>query len=166
MANSELVEIRQKGRKTFAKGPLLLILFGVLLLGVIVTISMTLTEDRISMRITVWDDTKQSPLGNRAEVWVRGIGSWWLYSKVTKFGSDFRDTPPQNVGYQDYVAVYADGRKAGQEIQVPYKITSEMVSISARDMLEISITDDSVVARGIGYRNVSGQYKRSWPRFP
>ncbi|NOY41588.1 MAG: hypothetical protein GXP26_07125 [Planctomycetes bacterium] len=79
---------------------------------------------------------------------------------------DTKDTASYAVGYEDYVAIYADGRESGYEILIPYKLSAGMASDKAQYNLEISISDEFVTAHGEDIKNLTGKYETRWPRFP
>lgn len=98
----------------------------------------------VLLDIAVSDWTEQRPAGDRAEVWVRGAGSW--YPDLT-FGSDRRSTAPFPIGQPNDFFVYPDGRD-GAEIQVTFVMTEEMISGAARSVTHVEIYDAQVVVWG------------------
>ena len=96
------------------------------------------------VRVIVFDDTVKKPIPRRAEIWFRGLGSWWLS----------RDTGPKTLGPReigqllegdDTLVIYPNGRGSndeGRRIDVPIKLTTEMnPEGSPRDAVTIEISD-------------------------
>lgn len=96
------------------------------------------------VQVSVVDDTEKNPLTERAELWVRGHGSWWL----TKYGSDVKNLGDRRFSARDPMMFYPDGRD-GREIAIPYERTTEMRREgSVRGTIVITIRDDEVVVSG------------------
>ena len=51
----------------------------------------------VIVRVRVWDKTQNNPLHDKAEIWFRGNGSWWL-KEETKFGSATKNLGRRKVG--------------------------------------------------------------------
>ena len=44
----------------------------------------------VMVRVAVWDDTDKKPVDEKAEIWFRGYGSWWLKPEL-KYGGTFKN---------------------------------------------------------------------------
>jgi len=104
------------------------------------------------VRVIVFDDTVKKPIPRRAEIWFRGLGSWWLS----------RDTGPKTLGPReigqllegdDTLVIYPNGRGSndeGRRIDVPIKLTTEMnPEGSPRDAVTIEISDTVFTIGGL-----------------
>jgi hypothetical protein len=99
----------------------------------------------VSFKIQVWDDTVSNPPGQRAEVWVRGMGSWF---PDLEFGADVKSgVGPFPVGSTQEVFVYPDGRD-GAEVKVSVVVGSNLISDSDRDAIIVEIGDTEVRVLG------------------
>lgn len=38
----------------------------------------------VSVRVGVYDDTERRPMPEKAEIWIRGLGSWWIVRETVK----------------------------------------------------------------------------------
>lgn len=109
------------------------------------------------VRVSVWDDTESKPLPDKAELWFRGYGSWWL-KPATKFGGDTKKLGDRQPGNRDSLMLYPDGRDGGREITIPIETTTEMSRLgSARDTITISISDDEVEVVGLAIEAATGE---------
>lgn len=95
------------------------------------------------------DETENRPLANRAEIWVRGNGSWWLTPGLREGGGWTAETlRTVRVGIRDTVMLYVDGRDGG-EIAIPFMVTPSMCPNGCgRDAILITITDNAVEVIG------------------
>lgn len=102
----------------------------------------------VMLRVTVYDDTAKNKLSDRAEIWVRGNGSWW-FAKDVAFGSGMKDLARFEAGKEDRFYIYPDGREGGKEMIVPFLLTEEMCRNGCpRDMVNIAISDQSLEVYG------------------
>ena len=109
----------------------------------------------VMLRIVVYDDTEKNKLGDRAEIWVRGNGSWWIAKDVT-FGSGMKDLARFEAGKEDRFYIYPDGRERGKEMIVPFLLTEDMcLDGCARNMVNLDISDKSVEVHGRPVENVT-----------
>ena len=96
----------------------------------------------VSVRVGVYDDTERRPMPEKAEIWIRGLGSWWIVRETVK------NVPERQVGAVDTIFVYPDGR-SGKEISVRFKITTDMCPQGcARDLISVAISDTEVSVQG------------------
>lgn len=127
-------------------------LMPILLIAIIVGLysPMALSSDMI-VRVVVYDDTESSPLHPRAEIWARGLGSWWL-------GRDtMQDIGGRTSGRVDQLVIYPDGRD-GKEITVKFQLTEAMCRQGCpRDMITVAIDDDDVTVGGFPLEGPYGE---------
>ena len=96
----------------------------------------------VSVRVGVYDDTERRPMPEKAEIWIQGLGSWWIVRETVK------NVPERQVGAVDTIFVYPDGR-SGKEISVRFKITTDMCPQGcARDLISVAISDTEVSVQG------------------
>ena len=95
------------------------------------------------------DETENRPVAERAEIWVRGHGSWWLKPGLREGGGWTAETlRTRRVGIRDTVILYVDGRDGG-EIAIPFIVTASMCPNGCgRYTIVITITDDAVEVFG------------------
>ena len=116
------------------------------------------------MRVMVHNDMDKKVLPSKSEIWIRGIGSWWL-QKATKFGSDVKEVPIKKVGNVDYLFIYPDSRDSGKEIKVPYTLQADMcMNACVRDALVISISDLEVTVFGAPFKAATDQLEKKFKR--
>lgn len=107
----------------------------------------------VTVRVAVFDDTEKSPLPQKAEIWIRGLGSWWIAKE------NVRNVPGREVGATDTIFVYLDGR-SGKELSVRFKLTDEMCSQGcARDLVSVDISDTHVVIHGTPIKAANGEFE-------
>lgn len=107
------------------------------------------------VRVQVYDNTERKPLADKAEIWFRGHGSWWL-KPDTRYGAAVKNLGRRELGKKDTIALYPDGR-GGQEIMIPFTMTSEMnPNGSARDSIIITISDNEVEVVGLPVKAATG----------
>ena len=115
----------------------------------------TLANAEVMVRVQVYDDTDSKPLHDKAEIWFRGHGSWWLKPE-TKFGAAAKNLGRRKVGEKDSIALYPDSRD-GQEIRIPFSMTAEMnPNGSARDSIIITIGDNEIEIVGLPVEAATG----------
>lgn len=122
--------------------------------------------EEIELRIAIFDDSAERPLisglgtsansGSRAELWVRGYGSWF---PDLEFGGDGNTLGSFPIGEEHEFFVYPDGRD-GREIRVVFRMTADMISGSDRDMIQIGISDTTVTVSGTAIRDFEQQFER------
>lgn len=115
-----------------------------------------LQTNQVVVRVGVFDDTEKNPLHDKAEIWLRGHGSWWIKPEA-EFGGTTKTLGRRKVGQEDNIYIYPDGRD-GREVAVPFLMTSEMnPGGSVRDSIIITISDDEVVVVGLPIKAATGQ---------
>ena len=99
--------------------------------------------------VMVVDETENRPLAPRAEIWVRGNGSWWLTPGLREGGGwTAAVLRTVRVGIRDTAMLYVDGRDGG-EIAVPFMVTASMCPNGCgRYSIVITITDNAVEVYG------------------
>jgi len=98
--------------------------------------------ETVTVRITVWDDTDKKPLPEKAEIWIRGLGSWWIARE------NVAEVPEREVGATDTMFIYPDARQ-GKELSIKFKMTKEMCPQGCpRDMIQVAISDNEVTVEG------------------
>ncbi len=115
------------------------------------------------VELMVVDETENHPLASRAEIWVRGNGSWWLTPSLREGGGwTTKKLRTVRVGIRDTVMLYVDGRNGG-EIAIPFMVTGSMCPDGCgRDAILITITDDAVEV--FGEPVLEAKYVRSTTR--
>lgn len=103
--------------------------------------------EEVYLRLSAVDETDEHPPTDDAEVWIRGIGSWWVDMED---GSDVLEEAGPFERYDDTegdIFVYPDGRD-GVEIPVVVYFDEDFQSGSDRDLLSIEIHDREVQIMG------------------
>ena len=115
----------------------------ILLLSMIVGLySPAALSSDMTVRVVLYDDTEDRPLNPRAEIWARGLGSWWLAR------DNMQDIGGRAPGKIDQLVIYPDGRD-GKEITVQFQLTAQMCRQGcARDMITVAIDDNNVTVEG------------------
>lgn len=112
------------------------------------------------LRFAFADDTKQSPLDARAEIWIRGLGSWWL-----REGETLQIVDGFSPSTEEVLHVYPGGRDTGPDIAVPYMVNEEMnPDGNPRDMIQIGINDELVWVFGTPLEAATGQLEYVFDR--
>lgn len=119
------------------------------------------------VQVIVFNDTEKRPLDPKAEIWFRGLGSWWLAN----------DTGPKTVGPRPIdellkgdktLVIYPSGRglnDEGQRIDVPIKLSTAMnPEGSPRDAVTIEISDTEIKAWGLPVKAAIGKSEVVFPR--
>jgi len=115
------------------------------------------------VRVAVWDDTKSRPVHSRAEIWFRGVGSWWLKPEM-KYGGTSKDLGVRPKGIEHTLIIYPESRN-GKEIKVPYMMTDKMnPKGSPRDMIQVSISDTTITVNGLPIKAATGTFELKYPR--
>lgn len=114
-------------------------------------------ETTATVRIAVYDYTENNPLREKSEVWIRGLGSWWLWQDPgMEFGGSVKDVDRREIGREYAMFIYPDGR-SGTELGVDFTITEEMCpDACARDMIVVEIFDNEVTAHGYPIEAANG----------
>jgi hypothetical protein len=115
-----------------------------------------------AIRIGMFDDTESKPLPSgqgdaRAQVWAKGVGS-----------KPFPEAAPLDIPAETNavasISIYPDGRN-GNEIAVSLKLTAEMCQGGcARDMVQISISDENVKVFGAPVKAQHGKLELEFNR--
>lgn len=91
------------------------------------------------------------------EVWIRGIGSFKPDLESGEVIENVSGFIPGNSYPKDF-AIYPDGRN-GQEIYVPLKIPSDLISNSTKDTIQIWIEDNELVVFGSSIVGLEQKFK-------
>lgn len=117
------------------------------------------SDDLVSVRVVVADKTDKRPLGEMAEIWIDGAGSWILDTSNGGMDGNFLDG--RQVGEELGLLFYPDGRENGAEIKIPVMITAEMCpDACVDDMVAIEVFDDRVDVKSTAIKDGSATYKR------
>ena len=117
----------------------------------------------MSVRVTVWDDTEKTPVHNRAEIWLKGHGSWFLKSEL-KYGGAVKTLGNLQSGVKNSLYLYPDSRD-GKEFMVPFVLTEDMnPKGSARDMITINISDKEIKFLGLPIEKATGEVEMKFIR--
>jgi len=128
------------------------------------------------VRVKVWDDTKNRPIDDKAEIWFQQHGSWWLKPDL-QHGAAAKDLGRRQVDKlftgNDGIVIYPDGRQPdskgrdSQRIVVPFKMTTGMnPDGSDRDSIMIIIGDDVIEIVGLPVKAATGEPTMEIPRRP
>ncbi len=116
-------------------------------------------DDLVSVRVVVTDKTDKRPLGEMAEIWIDGAGSWILDVSNGRMDGNFLDG--RRVGEELGLLLYPDGREAGPEIKIPVMITAEMCpDACVEDMVAIEVFDDRVDVTSTAIEGGSATFTR------
>jgi len=104
------------------------------------------------VRVQVWDDTDRKPIHEKAEIWFRGHGSWWL-KPASKSGAAAMNLGRREMDVKftedDAVQFYPEGR-TGPKISIPLMMTAAMnPEGSQRDTIIINIDDAEIEVIGL-----------------
>jgi len=117
------------------------------IVGILVTFSIiTLTgkitaNTQIALRVAVWDLTENNPMHQRAEIWIRGIGSKFLKDSPFLAGEY---TPGSR-----YKAFFYPESRDGNEIIFYFAVTEDMnPNGSVQHSLWISFDDEEIKLYG------------------
>jgi hypothetical protein len=120
--------------------------------------STSVLSSDMTVRVVLYDDTEASPLHPKAEIWARGLGSWWLAR------DNMQDIDGRTQGKVDQLVIYPDGRE-GKEITVQFQLTSGMCSNACpRDMITVAIDDTDVTVGGFPIEGPYGETEVVFPR--
>jgi hypothetical protein len=110
-------------------------------------------QQQVTVRIAVFDDTEREPLPEKAEIWIRGLGSWWISKE------NVAEVPGRDVGATDTMFIYPDAR-SGTELSVRFQMTAEMCPQGCvRDMIQVDISDAEVVVHGAPIRAANDSFE-------
>jgi len=117
----------------------------------------------MSVRIMVWDDTEKTPIHDRAEIWLRGHGSWWLKREL-KYGGTVKTFDNMQSGIKNNLFLYIDSRD-GKEFIASFILTEDMnPKGSVRDSISISITDKEIIILGLPIEEATGEVEIKYLR--
>lgn len=117
-------------------------------------------QSNAKMSVMVFNNSEKKALPSKSEIWIRGIGSWWL-----QYGDVVKEAPIKRVGDIDSLFIYPDGRDSGKEIKVPYMLKAGMcMDACVRDALRISISDTEVIVFGLPFKAATGQLEKKFKR--
>lgn len=118
--------------------------------------------EEVTLRLSVMDETEDNPPDERAEVWIRGTGSW--YPSVEFGGETLEDAGPFERYSEGEIYIYPDERDGGVEILATVYFDEDFISNSPRDSVRIEIHDDRVVVVGTPVEAQHGEYEREFDR--
>lgn len=117
----------------------------------------------IVLRIGIWDLTEDNPIHTRAEIWIRGFGSWYLKRALVK-GESAKKFGKYPVGTKQKFFFYPESRK-GKELIIFFMMTEDMnPNGSVRDTLWISFYDEEVEISGRPITAVMGKSELKFKR--
>ncbi len=117
----------------------------------------------MSVRVAVWDDTEKTPVHNRAEIWLKGHGSWFLKTEL-KDGGTTKTFGYMQSGAKHTLFIYPDSRD-GKEFSASFLLTEDMnPKGSARDMITINISDKELVIMGLPIKEATGEAEVKFQR--
>lgn len=116
------------------------------------------------VRVKIWDETKDKPLSDDAEVWMRGHGSWWIKKEI-EFGAASKDLKASLVAGRGELSLYPAGRN-GQEVPIPFIMDgSANPKGSDRWSITITIWDDKIEIVGLPIEAVRGDTTMTVARY-
>ena len=139
----------------------ILTLLALSLLGIIVPLKESFA-DSVKVKVIFFDDTDKKPLKQESEIWIEGLGSWWVVKKKFSSPQFIQGSPGQELK----LAIYPDGRGEKKlEILHKLKISPSMCSNGCtRDALHVSIDDSKVTLFGKPVEEKSGKMEFDFER--
>ena len=117
----------------------------------------------MSVRVVVNDDTEKNPVHKRAEIWLKGHGSWWLKQEL-KYGGTVKTFGNLQSGIKNSLYLYPDSRD-GKELMVPFLLTEDMnPKGSPRDSIIIIISDKEIIINGLPIKEATGEVEVKFTR--
>lgn len=115
------------------------------------------------VRVAIWDETVNRPVHNKAEIWFRDHGSWFLKRELEHKGT-FKVLGKRPADEEiEPLYFYPEGRKLGPdgrelyEIKIDYRMTKEMAPKgSPRDTIRITFYDDHYRIEGLPIKAATG----------
>jgi hypothetical protein len=115
------------------------------------------------LRIGIWDWTEDNPIHARAEIWVRGVGSWFVKRALSE-GESAKKFGKYPVGVKQKFFLYPESRE-GKELIISFMMTEDMSpNGSARDTLWVSFYDEEVEVSGRPVTAVTGKSELKFKR--
>lgn len=115
------------------------------------------------LRIGIWDLTEDNPVHPRAEIWLKGFGSWYL-KRALEEGESAKKIGKFPVGVKQRFFFYPESRE-GKEIIIPFKMTEDMnPNGSVRDTLWVSFSDEEVEVFGLPIKAAIGKSELKFKR--
>lgn len=100
----------------------------------------------VKIKVNITDLTEENPVHKRAEIWVKGMGSWFFAPEL-EYGGTTKTIEGQELGVVHKMYIYPDSRD-GKEMMVEFMITEEMNPGSVGDATRIDIYDAEVKVNG------------------
>ncbi len=117
----------------------------------------------VVLRIGIWDLTEDNPIHTRAEIWIRGFGSWYLKRALSE-GESAKKFGKFPVEVKQECFFYPESRK-GKEIMFTFMMTEDMnPNGSVRDTLWISFYDEEVEVSGRPITAATGKSELKFKR--
>ena len=117
----------------------------------------------VVLRIGIWDLTENNPIHTRAEIWIRGFGSWYLKRALSE-GRSARKFGEYPVGVKQQFFFYPESRK-GKELIISFMMTKDMnPNGSVRDTLWVSFYDEEVEVSGLPITAATGKSELKFKR--
>lgn len=115
------------------------------------------------VRVLVWDETSRNSIHDRAELWFRGLGSWY-FKKEIKYGGAPKNLGKRTSGEKSSFSLYPDSRD-GKEFVISFMMTDDMnPEGSTRDSIRIEIHDGIVKVSGLPIKAVTGKVEIEFKR--
>ena len=115
------------------------------------------------VRVSINDDTKKKPVHAKAEIWFKGLGSWFFKNEL-KYGGTVKNLGKCSSNKIVNLIIYPDSRK-GKEISIPIKMNSEMnPNGSPRDMITIDFSDKYFIVFGLPIKEANGKFELKYKR--
>jgi len=117
----------------------------------------------VILRIGIWDLTEDNPIHTRAEIWIRGFGSWYLKRALSE-GESAKKFGKYPVGVKQKFFFYPESRK-GKELIISFMMTEDMnPNGSVRDTLWVSFYDEEVEVSGRPITAATGKSELKFKR--
>ncbi|MFA7123371.1 MAG: hypothetical protein WC212_04980 [Candidatus Delongbacteria bacterium] len=121
------------------------------------------TDIEYMVRVSINDDTKMKPIHDKAEIWFKGLGSWFFKSEL-KSGGTVKDLGKCSSDKTVNLMIYPNSRE-GEEISIPIKMNSEMnPNGSPRDMITIDFSDEYFTVFGLPVKEANGKFELKYNR--
>ncbi len=117
----------------------------------------------VVLRIGIWDLTEDNPIHTRAEIWIRGVGSWY-FKRALSEGESAKKFEKYPVGVKQKFFFYPESRK-GKELIISFMMTEDMnPNGSVRDTLWVSFYDEEVEVSGLPITAATGKSELKFKR--
>ena len=126
-------------------------------------VSETVKPQSAVLRVMIWDLTESNPIHSKAEIWMEGIGSWWI-RRAFDVGDSVKMLGKHQVGGKRQFFFYPESRN-GREIIIPFMMTDKMnPEGNVRDSLSITFSDGEIEVVGLPLEAATGNVSMNFKR--